>query len=945
MSKKLAEKEVEFVRRMASTREKSEWGFELLLEKRGDRLGDFFDELRSCGLFSPERNLGPVPAETEGYVHIPYWPALKYLEAVAKLAGKNEDRGLSNKIMDILREVTYFRNEAGEVIDNYHTFRTFAEILNYLPLSAVSVRDLEMISIWLSSKYDSGGVVVALNTGYFQRLLRSESKEEREKGIVVLDILTKLKEAQQIDVAKDKNESTVADKYWLSEFLKSNSEALGRKFGAAAADIIADRLSKLFSSGLPSYWDRPAIEDHPQNHSWNEVQNAFIESLRDILISWASENPEEVKKYIQVLYKKDLEVLRRISIFVLDEQWDNLNDIYESFLDEKLFDVNHWHELYRFLASRYQDFKPEWKARTLNLIENISNFGSGDIELKKKRTQRDWLSAIYEKGSDDADELFRQLESNKEIGELSEHPDFLSYATSWTGPGPSPFTKEELLDFFQEKNLIEKINGFVETDHWFGPTKSALSQVLGAVVKDNLKSFVGEIHQFRAADYTYQYAVLNAFKEVWESEAGGKSSGIIDWEFAWRELVGFIEQLVGDDDFWSAEVADDENFTPNRDWIPPIVAELIRKGTQTDDWAYSPELLPRTRKIVQCLLNNVAPEDELGDDPMHMAINSPRGKAIEALFDHSLREARLSDKEKGDHVAVWEELEEIYNSEISRTTNANFEFSTLAAAYISNISYLSKLWLVDNINKIFSETYASNFDCAVNGLAYASANRPIYKILVESGVIQSALKKKSIGRQTRQRLLERIALAYLWSDEDLESPRLKYLFDHQAVEDLEDISDLFWAIKNQNLSDDQKARILSFFDQVVMWALSLDATPSKLLSSLSKLTVYIGNPDERQVFLLKEIAPYATENYVSDHFIEEMLRIAQDDPEKANQIVKVFFRSFKTVYDFEDKLKRLIASIAQAGGNLKIDAISYANQFRHLKGMGEVYEELNRGGG
>ena len=81
----LTSSEQELVRRMAQSKEKAEWGFELILERRPDDLSNFFDPLLEAGLFNPENNSGPIPSDKEGFVQIPFWPALKYLQALRKM--------------------------------------------------------------------------------------------------------------------------------------------------------------------------------------------------------------------------------------------------------------------------------------------------------------------------------------------------------------------------------------------------------------------------------------------------------------------------------------------------------------------------------------------------------------------------------------------------------------------------------------------------------------------------------------------------------------------------------------------------------------------------------------------------------------------------------------------------------------------------------------------
>src|SRR5215204_6520764 len=93
-----------FIELMTKSDEHARHGFDLLL-KRHD-LVKFFDPLAEAGLFAAERNPEPVPVPNEGTVRIPYWAALDYLAACAKLAGETDDLALAEKILTIVRAVS-----------------------------------------------------------------------------------------------------------------------------------------------------------------------------------------------------------------------------------------------------------------------------------------------------------------------------------------------------------------------------------------------------------------------------------------------------------------------------------------------------------------------------------------------------------------------------------------------------------------------------------------------------------------------------------------------------------------------------------------------------------------------------------------------------------------------------------------------------------------------
>ena len=129
-----------FIEMMGKSEEHARHGFELLL-KRQD-YAKFFDPLAAAGLFAADRNPAPVPVRDEDSVRIPYWTALDYLVACAKVAGETNDAALAEKIMAIVRTVSR-EAESHSARDNFRTFWKFAEILGLLPTQTITFKDLE----------------------------------------------------------------------------------------------------------------------------------------------------------------------------------------------------------------------------------------------------------------------------------------------------------------------------------------------------------------------------------------------------------------------------------------------------------------------------------------------------------------------------------------------------------------------------------------------------------------------------------------------------------------------------------------------------------------------------------------------------------------------------------------------------------------------------------
>ena len=234
-----------FIQRMTESEEQAKWGYELLL-KRQD-FDEFFDHLKNAGLFEAEHNRGPVPADQPGYVSIPYWPALDYLEAVAKRAGETSNLKLAEKVMTVVRAVSQGREPDGLIPDNHHTYRKFSEILGLIPTAAVSQADLDLIPGWIQGKFDRGGVCHALDKGVMHRLMASESLDDWNKSVCILRHCTAIIWVEEQSLGESrKTPITIVEDHWLKKFINNHAHELGKRVAEQAARTFVERLHETY---------------------------------------------------------------------------------------------------------------------------------------------------------------------------------------------------------------------------------------------------------------------------------------------------------------------------------------------------------------------------------------------------------------------------------------------------------------------------------------------------------------------------------------------------------------------------------------------------------------------------------------------------------------------------------------------------------------------------
>jgi hypothetical protein len=929
---KLSAKQEAFVKMMTTSEELALRGFNLLL-KRPD-LDKFFDALKNEGLFDPSRNPAPAPAAKEGYFYIPYWSPLDYLTAIAKRSGENDDSLLAKQVLDVVRSVSAWRTPEGSPQSNYHTFRKFAEMLGLVPTSSITSEDIAFIGTWLKDRFEPGLVTRALD-GALTRLLASSSPEDWEKAVQVLQQCVISRRSSGESESSTKPARDMED-YWLTELLNRHAATFGARNGRAAANILTARVREIFSSEghkLSSVTYRPAIENNSQNFRWRADENWSVEGLRDVLVSWCENDLDNAKAFVKQLLTDELEILRRLGIFLIAQRWTDLRDLYIALLGPELFAPGHFHELYNLLQEHFADLKDNEKAATVKAVRQISAPSwSENPSRSLKRIQLRWLTAIADKGDKEADQWLAELEADGVRGRSSSHPDFDSYIESRVGPGLSQYSVQELVDFAKSGIVVEKLDAFQEKNEWGSPTLEGLVSTLTDAVRSAPEPFLKLLPNFLHVKAAFQHCVIWGLQQAWQGNEREPSD--VDWSSAWESLITFFEQLLGNPNFWEGKVPETAAFVGNRDWVASAISGFLQAGTRNDDHAYSSNLLPRTWPLIQILLENTKPIDTPPDDAMSEAINSSKGRAIEVLFSHSLRACRAADKASGSHAEAWEAGRSLFEGEIEKCTNANYEFSTLAGAYLPQLEYMDLDWTKANVDRIFPAEFPSNSICAIDGLAYASFTRPAYAMLARGGVLDRALRYELKGRNARERLLERIAAGYLWGEEDLESSRFAYIYGTQHIEDLAVIARVLWSVRD-SISDEQKERVIEYWDRCVVWSQTLAKPPAQLFSALSTLSCYLMTADGRDRELLEAVAPYIHDGYNADSFFHELLRLVDVSPDGVSSVLGKAIELQIPSFDFENRLKSLLLRLAEKGK----DVILFVERLRTL-GMQDVFDRL-----
>lgn len=935
----LTSKQESFVKLMTQSEELARRGFELLL-KRPD-FDKFFDALKGGGLFEPSSIPGPIPVEEKGYFRVPYWVPLDYLEAVARRAGAEDSIELAQKVMDVVRAASS-RPMNENIRDNSHVTGKFAEILGLLPTEAVTFTDIEFIPDWLAGRFERGSVALALDRGAIGRFLASDSPEDWDKAVEVLRHCT----AMQWEVSRwspgDREPVPIVDGQILHQLIRDHAKSFGTRVGAKAARMLLERVREAFGTDSRAAYSglyRPAIEDHEQNHSGNDAENGAVGGLRDVVVNWCDHDPGGAEAFVVELLHDGAQIVRRIGIHILNQQWTKLRHLYSPLIKSNLLQSGHLHEAHHLLRQRFGEMRDDEKAATIEAIRNIPPpDGAEDAGRSLRQRQRQWLSALVDKKYPPAEAWYSELSADPSLGAQWKHPDFDVYCEVSSGPGPSPYPVEKLLVFANEGTIVDKLNALAQKDIWQESRAEAVLGTLEQAVRVAPDLFVRLLPDFLSAKPPHQYRLIQSFKNLWDSAAAGPAQ--MDWSVTWEKVIAFFEKLLSSPGFWMDGATNEGDFNDYRQWTVGAIAAFLRAGTCNDEHAFPDTLLPRAWSLIGTLLQYATPVERPSDDAMDQAIGSPRGGAIEALFSHALRVCRLGDRNSGTHSPAWTIMAPTFEAELRKCKHANFEFSTLAGANLAQLDYMARPWLQAEIEAIFPQQYPLNCQCALNGLSYTPPSRPIYALLASKAILDRALQMELKGRYTRKKLIERIALAYLWGEEDIESPRLSHLFDAARLDDLSELCTFFRLVKDGELQEVQRERVLRFWEQCIAWSQKCVEPPVRLLSTLGSLSSYVKTADGQERALMMAVAPYLHVGHHTAHFIDDLARVVDTSPDGVCAVLSRLLAAHVPSFDYEDRLKSLLLRLAERGK--KGEALRLAEVARSLPGMRGVYDRLTR---
>jgi hypothetical protein len=99
---------------------------------------------------------------------------------------------------------------------------------------------------------------------------------------------------------------------------------------------------------------------------------------------------------------------------------------------------------------------------------------------------------------------------------------------------------------------------------------------------------------------------------------------------------------------------------------------------------------------------------------------------------------------------------------------------------------------------------------------------------------------------------------------------------------------------------------------------------------------------EREDTLLLAVAPHVKAGYKADNFIEELYRLADQDPVRVSNVLGKVLGEYGPDYDYEDYLKKLLIKLVESGQLEEV--LIYADRLRKLPGIDHLFKQLTERG-
>lgn len=812
------------------------------------------------GYFIPKN----YPPASQGYSE--FLAQMAVLENIAKINSQHPSKNVTEDLITTINKIIDYKDENNKRIENDWIDRYIIKIIFLLPLDFIDDYYFDHLKRCLESNYDPILISGEIKETLIPKLIENNAENHLLKTLAII------LEFKKREPPIFEQYTLLIDHYCLEEVFKKYTGDIIRICGLNAVNIALQKIENVVSidpSQFHEIWI-PSINEEDREDRYDSLLVHFIWAGFSIL------GPSQIREKIKELLIKEHPIFKRIGICAIDHNYSTLKDLFWGLTYNPLDEYHVRFELYDFLENHAKEFSKDEINTIIQWIESKS-YREDRLSLNPKETEvylahlkKEWLSAILESDDSDVKKLF--AEYHKIYPREIERPE-KRMNMRYLSKTVSPITKENLL---QKTNtdIIQFLNNFKEEDpHWGNVSSRALCDVFRESIVESPQRFAENLRSFVNLKRSYQYGLLIGLTEAWRA----------DKDFKWDDIFGFINKIIESDSFWN-EIFH-ESRSNYRNWIISQIADLIEEGTNRDNHLFDLTLLPQAEKILLTLARRS--NEDLFDmgDLVTSVLNSSKGKIYSAMLNYSLCDARHYRK---DTDSRWNEpIKEEFTLRLDPQIEPSVEFSLTLGKFLTNLCYLDKQWVKENINKIFPKENETHWKAAFIGYLFYSGTVyvKIYNLLKANGHYSKALNTEFKDPHIPEHLVQQICIGYMEGLENLDDEaslinQMLNIWNSVHIKEL--IRFLKWF--NKDSTQEKKQKVIDLW-RVIILKTSPDLENTENIEILSELNGWISLIDvldEESCGWLMLSAKYVRSHHFD--FIEQLIQHTASTPKYTGEI-------------------------------------------------------------
>lgn len=200
----------------------------------------WLDLLIENGFYKPERVPNAID-KGDGYYSIPYWANVDYLNKLLSNT-ENLNKEVISKILNIIQEISLYKDSEGNAIDNYHVWSQLTDIISKIPNEYITNEVLELTRAWTKSRFNIDFVVEKIGEILLDKFLNSDNPDDFKKVQIIIDIVT--------EVNEDKKTLVIGSHYFKKLFDKKTVELIARKCSIDFIKSYLNRVTEVLFKGV-----------------------------------------------------------------------------------------------------------------------------------------------------------------------------------------------------------------------------------------------------------------------------------------------------------------------------------------------------------------------------------------------------------------------------------------------------------------------------------------------------------------------------------------------------------------------------------------------------------------------------------------------------------------------------------------------------------------------